>query len=122
MRPLVAEINSLLAAREKAIAKARSHAADLAHGMKTPLQVLAADVRTLREKGETQIADEIDQVATTLKRHVERELARARIGAAAMTEARGDAIVRDAAARVVGVVERTPRGGSSHSRSTCRLI
>ncbi len=107
--PLVAEINSLLGAREQAIAKARSHAADLAHGMKTPLQVLAADVRTLREKGEAQIADEIDQVATTLKHHVERELARARIGAAAMSDA-ALTNLRDAAVRVVGVVERTPRG------------
>ncbi len=108
--PVVAEINSLLAAREAAIAKARSHAADLAHGMKTPLQVLAADVRALREKGETQIADEIDQVATTLESHVERELARVRIGAAAMTDA-AETNVREAAVRVVGVVERTPRGG-----------
>ncbi len=107
--PLVDEINNLLAARENAVAKARSHAADLAHGMKTPLQVLAADVRTLREKGETQVADEIDQVATTLKRHVERELARARIGAAATTEAT-ETNLRDAAARVLGVLERTPRG------------
>ncbi len=107
--PLVAEINSLLSAREQAIAKARTHAADLAHGMKTPLQVLAADVRTLRERGEKQIADEIDQVATTLKRHVERELARTRIGAAAMTDA-ALTNLHDAAERVVGVVERTPRG------------
>jgi len=108
--PLVAEINNLLAAREAAIVKARAHAADLAHGMKTPLQVLAADVRTLREKGEAQIAAEIDQVATTLKSHVERELARTRIGAAATTDAT-ETSVRDAAQRVVGVVERTPRGG-----------
>ena len=109
MQPLVAEINTLLAAREAAVARARAHAADLAHGMKTPLQVLAADVRTLREKGETQIADEIDQVATTLKRHVERELARARIGAAAMTES-AEANVRDAATRVTAVLQRSPRG------------
>lgn len=108
--PLVTEINNLLAAREAAIAKARAHAADLAHGMKTPLQVLAADVRTLREKGETQIAAEIDQVATTLKSHVERELARVRIGAAAVTDA-VETSVCATAQRVVGVVERAPRGG-----------
>ncbi len=109
--PLVDEINNLLAAREGAIAKARSHAADLAHGMKTPLQVLAADVRTLREKGETQVADEIDQVATTLRRHVERELARARIGAGAATDL-AETNLRGAAERVVSVLERTPRGST----------
>ncbi len=107
--PLVSEINSLLEAREQTIAKARARAADLAHGMKTPLQVLAADVRTLREKGETEIADEIDHVSTTLKRHVERELARTRISAAAMSDA-ALTTLRAAAVRVVNVVERTPRG------------
>jgi signal transduction histidine kinase len=109
VRPLAAEINSLLAAREQAIARARSRAADLAHALKTPLQVLAADVRALREKGEVAIADNIDEVATTLRRHVERELARARTGAAAMAGI-ADTPVGDTARRVVSVVERTPRG------------
>lgn len=109
VRPLAAEINSLLSAQEVALAKARSRAADLAHGLKTPLQVLAADVRSLREKGETQIADEIDQVAVTLRRHVERELARARIGASATTGV-AETSLRDSAIRVAGVLERTPRG------------
>ncbi len=112
--PLVAEINSLLGARERAIAKARSHAADLAHGMKTPLQVLAADVRTLREKGEAQIADEIDQVATTLKHHVERELARARIGAAAMSDAALTNLARRGGAR-------RRRRGADAARQGARL-
>jgi signal transduction histidine kinase len=109
VRPLASEINSLLAAQEQALARARSRAADLAHGLKTPLQVLAADVRALREKGESQLADEIGQVATTLRRHVERELARARIGATATGTAK-ETNVRDTAARVVAVLERTPRG------------
>ena len=53
VRPLVDEINRLLAAQEFALARAKTRAADLAHGLKTPLQVLAADIRALRDKGET---------------------------------------------------------------------
>ena len=52
VRPLADEINRLLDAQEKALARARTRATDLAHGLKTPLQVLSADIRALREKGE----------------------------------------------------------------------
>jgi signal transduction histidine kinase len=109
VRPLADEINRLLEAQEQVLAKARARAADLAHGLKTPLQVLAADVRTLRRKGETEIADEINEVAETLRRHVDRELARARIGTAAAAAAH-ESNFHDIANRVVNVLQRTPRG------------
>jgi signal transduction histidine kinase len=109
VRPLAEEINRLLEAQEQVLAKARTRAADLAHGLKTPLQVLAADIRTLRRKGETQIADEINEVAETLRRHVDRELARARIETAAAAAAR-ESNFHDIANRVVNVLQRTPRG------------
>jgi signal transduction histidine kinase len=106
--PLVAEINRLLAAQELALARARTRAADLAHGLKTPLQVLSGDVRTLREKGESQIAGEIERIAATIARHVDRELARARLGVAMAPATPIE--VRKVAERVVAVLERTPRG------------
>jgi len=77
--PLAAEVDALLEARDRQIEMARARAGDLAHGLKTPLQVLVGDVERLRKKGETDIADEIDHVATAMRRHVDRELARARI-------------------------------------------
>ena len=43
VQPLAAEVDTLLEAQEAAIARARARAADLAHGLKTPLTVLAAD-------------------------------------------------------------------------------
>ena len=107
IQPLAGEINRLLDAQEAALAKARSSAADLAHGLKTPLQVLGADIRTLRGRGEGAIADEIDQVAATIRRHVERELARARAAPGASGAARSR--VAEVAERVLGVVRRTPR-------------
>ena len=109
VRPLADEINRLLEAQEQVVAKARARAADLAHGLKTPLQVLAADVRALREKGEMAIADEINEIAETLRRHVDRELARVRIGAGTPT-ATHESNFRDTAGRVVNVLQRTPRG------------
>jgi signal transduction histidine kinase len=109
LRPLVDEINRLLESQEEVLGKARARASDLAHGLKTPLQVLAADIRALRAKGEETMAHDIDQVATTIRRHVERELARSR--AAPLTGTRLAACrVAEVARRVVDVVKRTPRG------------
>jgi signal transduction histidine kinase len=108
VQPLAGEINRLLDGQDKALVKARSRAADLAHGLKTPLQVLAADVRALRTRGEETVANEIDEVADAIRRHVERELARARVAAGEGTPAVSR--VAEVAARVVSVVKRTPRG------------
>jgi signal transduction histidine kinase len=105
LKPLTGEINRLLDAQDTALARARSAAADLAHGLKTPLQVLSADIRRLREKGDTAIADEIDEIAGTIRRHVERELARAR----AAPRRSAHCVVAEVAGRVLGVVRRTPR-------------
>lgn len=105
--PLAREVDALLDARETQIEKARTRAGDLAHGLKTPLQVLSGDVERLRMKGEVEIAAEIEQVATTMQRHVDRELARARIGAGGQEAWAGLAEVVE---RVVGVMVRTPAG------------
>ena len=108
VQPLATEINRLLEAQEKALVRARSRATDLAHGLKTPLQVLSGDIRSLRQRGETALADEIEMSAATIRRHVERELARARLapGVSVKPECR----VAKAAARVVSVVKRMPAG------------
>jgi signal transduction histidine kinase len=79
VQPLVDEINKLLAAQERDLERARGRAADLAHGLKTPLSALAADIRTLKESGQETIAGQIEEAAETIRRHVERELARTRI-------------------------------------------
>ena len=108
VQPLADEINRLLAAQEKALARARSRATDLAHGLKTPLQVLASDTRTLRLKGETALADEIERSTGAIRRHIERELARARLapGISRKSECR----VAEIADQIISVVKRTPRG------------
>jgi signal transduction histidine kinase len=107
VRPLAHEIDDLLEAREKEVEKAKGRAADLAHGLKTPLQVLRSEAGRLAEKGELEIALEISALAETMRRHVERELARIRLAFAARDAA---ANVKAAVERVVRVVERTPEG------------
>ncbi|HWK38708.1 MAG TPA: HAMP domain-containing sensor histidine kinase [Hyphomicrobium sp.] len=107
VKPLAEEIDALLDERERQITKARDRAADLAHGLKTPLQVLSAEAERLNARGETEIANVIEEICTTMRRHVERELTRARSGAnhgSAATE------IATVAQRVVRVMERTPEG------------
>ncbi|MDR3470982.1 MAG: HAMP domain-containing sensor histidine kinase [Devosia sp.] len=110
VQPLADEIDRLLEAQEKALVRARSRATDLAHGLKTPLQVLASDIRTLRSKGETVLADEIERSTVAIRRHVERELARARLapGISPRAECRVAAVARD----VIDVVRRAPGGAA----------
>ncbi|MBV1796386.1 sensor histidine kinase [Siccirubricoccus sp. G192] len=109
VRPLAAELDHLLDAQGKALERARARAADLAHGLKTPLTILAADAAQLRERGEGELAEEIETVTEVMRRHVERELARARAAQAGGGAAR-QAAPAPVAQRVVDVLRRVPRG------------
>lgn len=111
VQPLAAEIDALLGEREKAIEKARGRAADLAHGLKTPLQVLNGEIARLEEKGETEIATDISYLINLMHRHIERELARARI---AYGDSNVSTNVKIAAEQIVRVVERMPKGPNLH--------
>ncbi len=75
---LVYETNALLDGQDKALEQARARAGDLAHGLKTPLAIMAANARTLRRRGSDDVADEIDRQIEIMRRHVDRELARVR--------------------------------------------
>jgi signal transduction histidine kinase len=79
VQSLVNEVNALLEAREQDIERSHHRASDLAHGLKTPLAALSADSDRLRQKGEAAIADDIQTVIDAMRRHVDRELARARL-------------------------------------------
>lgn len=104
--PLAEEMNELLENQEREMVRARDRAADMAHGLKTPLTALATDVRRLREKGETEIAADIEDVASRMRRHMERELARARLrhGRARLVA------LAPVVSAVVRTLRRTPQG------------
>lgn len=106
--PLTRELDELVASRETQIKRAREHAADFAHGLKTPLQALAGDIIRLRERGETALADDIQSLSVLMRRHVDHQLARARMAGQPI----GRSDVGATIGRVVGVLERTPKGGT----------
>ena len=108
--PLVREVNLLLSAQESELERARSRAADLAHGLKTPLAGLAGEARTLRREGQNDIADALDSIGETMRRHVERELARARVGAAAMRRGRHATPLKEVVDALIRTLGRTYKG------------
>ncbi len=49
--PLADDLNALLAQQQELVTKARERAGDLAHGLKTPLTIMAGEARRLEEAG-----------------------------------------------------------------------
>jgi signal transduction histidine kinase len=109
--PLVAEVNSLLEAKAKALEAAKARAANLAHALKTPLTVLATDADRLSRKGETKIANELHDLAFGMRRQIDRELSRARVQSAAAT-AKQSTVVRDVIEGVIRTLSRSPKGAT----------
>lgn len=102
-------VNQLLETQSEMIDKARARAADLAHGLRTPLTVLSNDALTLRERGDSEMADELDHLAGTMRAHVERELALSRI-AARPDLRRADSPVAKLVGDITRTLKRTPAG------------
>ncbi len=109
VQPLINALNDLLAARECAVERARAWTADLAHGIKTPLNALAAEAERLRRAGHTEIADNLEQLAETMRRRVERELIRARVRSDRLPSA-AHADLGHSLKRIQQVLTRTPAG------------
>jgi signal transduction histidine kinase len=108
--PLVEEVNALLDAQEQEIARSRGRAADLAHGLKTPLAALAADAARLRDRGEQAIAQDIEVVGDAMSRHVDRELARARVRGAARQRDNHITALAPLVRSLIATLSRTPQG------------
>lgn len=78
VQPLVNDLNSLLEQREKAVQRALAKAGDLAHGLKTPLAVLAQEADRTDAEGQHEVADTIHQQVERMRRQIDSHLARAR--------------------------------------------
>ena len=107
IEPLADEINKLMDFQEETITKAKNRSADLAHGFKTPLTALKTDIGRLRAKGENGIAGNLEQIEKSMRRQIERELARARIRSASTTVRINPAEIAD---DVINTLKRTPDG------------
>jgi signal transduction histidine kinase len=77
VKPLVNELNALLAANEERNRVERQRAADLAHGLRTPLTILRSISRTVAEAGLKGEAEKISIQTEHMRQQVERELSRA---------------------------------------------
>jgi signal transduction histidine kinase len=102
VQPLIDEINALLDERERRVERARSRAADLAHGLKTPLAVLAHEA----ERPSVQDVDAwratLGQQVGRMQRQIDRHLAQARAAASGATPG-----ARATAAEAVDALVRT---------------
>lgn len=67
--PLVEELNSLIDTNRIALAKARGHVANLAHGLKTPLAVLRLDLDRQAQVG---LVHHIDRIDAQIRHHLGR--------------------------------------------------
>jgi signal transduction histidine kinase len=109
--PLVNEVNSLLDARDETIEAARRRAADLAHGLKTPLSALTATSAKLRQAGNTHHAATLQRLAEEMAERIDYQLR-----LAGLRPRRGDrafsASVNQALLRTIAVLRKTPRGES----------
>ncbi len=110
VHPLVEEVNALVDAQEREIEHSRSRAADLAHGLKTPLAALAADASRLRERGEGDIAEDVEAIGEAMGRHVDRELARARVRRHGRGAVAASTFVKPLVRSIVATLSRTPDG------------
>lgn len=104
VQPLADTLDDLLADRESRVTRAVARAGDLAHGLKTPLAVLAADAAQAHAAGHHAIGDSIESQVRRMQRHIHSHLAHARAAASA-----GRSDVRAAVEPAVEALLRTMR-------------
>ena len=98
VRPLVNDLNGLIASNREMIRRARAQAGNLAHGLKGPLAVLTDEADRLDRSGDPAAADLVRRQCEAMSRQISYHLARARAAAA-----RGSA-VRARPSETVGAV------------------
>lgn len=108
---LVDAVNDLLDTQERTIEKSRARAGDLAHGLKTPLTVLANHADILRRDGNEEMACEISDLVQTMEAHVSHELARSRI-APGPEHRFSDGNPGETVSDIARTLSRTPSGES----------
>ncbi len=107
--PLVDAINELAEARESDVRRARQRAADLAHGLKTPLAALQAQSRLLGAGG-SMSTDGLDTAIASASAAVETELARARAAASRHATYSALSAPAEIGRGLIAVLERTEKG------------
>ncbi len=107
LAPLVEALNALADARAQDLLRARGRAADMAHGLKTPIAALTAQVRRLPNAEPA--AEGLRNSIAAIRATVEAELAQSRI-AGARIEAGLSAAAAPVARQLAAVLAHTERG------------
>ena len=81
VQPLVDDLNTLLHHREQMVQRAQARAGDLAHGLKTPLAVLAHEAARLAANGHPEASATVGEQVERMRRQIEYHLAQARAAA-----------------------------------------
>ena len=81
VQPLVHDLNALLAHQEQAVSRAIAKAGDLAHGLKTPLAVLAREAERAADAGHAEHAAVLGEQIERMRRQIDYHLAHARAAA-----------------------------------------
>ncbi len=75
--PLAGELNALLDVNREIVERAKTHVGNLAHGLKTPLSVIANEA----DAGEGAFAAKVREQAVLMRRQIDHHLERARLSA-----------------------------------------
>lgn len=108
LQDLATDFDALLEAQRQGARIARERAADLAHGLRTPLALLGARARDLRDRGEAEAAAAIEEVTSGIEARITRELARAHIRGPGPQS--GPVPLAPAVARIAGALARMAPG------------
>jgi signal transduction histidine kinase len=113
LQPLVQEVNGLLEAREAMMERSRARAADLAHGLKTPLAAVHGIAERLRDKGNGAEADLLQDLSLEMSARVDYQMRlaalRVRTSAHSMQASLNAAVIR-----TLTVLKKTGRGEQLH--------
>jgi len=109
VQPLIGETDALLSSQASSVEFARHRAADLAHGLKTPLAVLDNLAEALRANGNAETADRIETLTGEMLERIDYQLHLSRL-----RHRTGQHMLRasleTALQRTLAVVGRTPQG------------
>ncbi|KXF83355.1 ATP-binding protein [Enterovibrio coralii] len=70
--PLVSDLNAVLFHYHELLSRARNHAGNLSHALKTPLSVLKNDIMTLDESAQKMLMPSVQQIQTQIDYHLGR--------------------------------------------------
>jgi signal transduction histidine kinase len=104
VQPLIDDLNLLLKQRDDSVRRAQAKAGDLAHGLKTPLAILAQEAEQVQREGQADLAATLFQQIERMRRQIEYHLAQARVASGGTPGVRSS--VRDTADALTRALKR----------------